>query len=106
MTKEQAEKKLKALKVLAERGVGGERETAKRLYKKLKKKYEIEEDLIKEEADSRFGISIYMGVMGLALQQELEACRECPYQNGEEICQQCGTYENIKDICVYMEYGR
>ena len=42
MTKEQAEKKLKALKVLAERGVGGERETAKRLYKKLKKKYEIE----------------------------------------------------------------
>ena len=30
-----------------------------RCYKKLKKKYEIEEEVIKEEADSRFGISIY-----------------------------------------------
>lgn len=28
MTKEQAERKLKALKALAERGVGGEKETA------------------------------------------------------------------------------
>ncbi len=41
MTKDQAERKLKALQALAERGVGGEKETAKRFYEELKKKYGI-----------------------------------------------------------------
>ena len=38
MTKEQITKKLKALKALAEQGVGGERRDARRLYEKLKSK--------------------------------------------------------------------
>lgn len=37
MKREQAVKKMKALKKLAEKGVGGEKEGARRLYEKLKK---------------------------------------------------------------------
>ena len=107
MTREQAARKLKALKALAERGVGGEKETAKRLYEELKKKYGVEEETAKEETDSVFVISMfYMGMMGFTLQQELENCDDCPYQNGQEICEQCGTYENIKEICRRMEKAR
>lgn len=103
MTKEQAERKLKALKALAERGVGGEKETAKWLYRELKKKYGVQEAATKEK-DSDCVISMfYMGMMGFTLQQELENCNDCPYQNGQEICEQCGTYENIKEICRRME---
>ena len=94
-------------KMLAERGVGGEKETAKRLYEELKKKYGVEEETAKEETDSDFVISMfYMGMMGFTLQQELENCDDCPYQNGQEICEQCGTYENIKEICRRMEKAR
>lgn len=107
MTKEQAARKLKALKALAERGVGGEKETAKRLYEELKKKYGAEEETAREEAGSDTVISMfYMGMMGFTLQQEFENCNECPYQNGQEICEQCGTYENIKEICRRMEEAK
>lgn len=107
MTKEQTARKLKALKALAERGVGGEKETAKRLYEELKKKYEMSEEVAAEEKDSDCVISMfYMGMMGFTLQQELENCNECPYQNGQEICGQCGTYDNIKEICRRMEEAR
>ena len=107
MTKEQAERKLKALKALAERGVGGEKETAKRLYQELKKKYGVQEEAEKGETDSDYVISMfYMGMMGFTLQQELENCNECPYQNGQEICEQCGTYENIKEICRRIEKAK
>lgn len=107
MTKEQAERKLKALKALAERGVGGEKETAKRLYQELKKKYGVQEEAEKGETDSDYVISMfYMGMMGFTLQQELENCNECPYQNGQEICEQCGTYENIKEICRRIEVAK
>lgn len=49
MTREQAQEKLKKLKALAERGVGGEQETAMKLYRELMKKYEIEEEEILSE---------------------------------------------------------
>lgn len=45
-------------------------------------------------------------MMGFTLQQELENCNECPYQNGQEICEQCGTYENIKEICRRIEVAK
>lgn len=107
MTKEQAGRKLKALKTLAERGVGGEKETAKQLYERLKNKYGVEEETAKEEADSDLVISMfYMGIMDFTLQQELENCNKCPYQNGQKICEQCGTYENIKEICRRMEEAK
>ena len=44
MTRDQEIKKLKALKELAQRGVGGEKEGARRLYEKLKSKYGISEE--------------------------------------------------------------
>ncbi len=107
MTKEQVARKLKALKALSERGVGGEKETAKRLYEELKKKYGAEEETEREETGSDTVISMfYMGMMGFTLQQELENCNECPYQNGQEICEQCGTYENIKEICRRIEEAK
>lgn len=107
MTKEQVVRKLKALKALAERGVGGEKETAKRLYEELKKKYDLQEEKAREETGSDTIISMfYMDMMGFTLQQELENCNECPYQNGQEICEQCGTYENIKEICRRMEEAK
>ena len=49
MTKEQAADKLKKLKALAERGVGGECESALKLYHKLLEKYQIDEGEILEE---------------------------------------------------------
>ena len=49
MTKEQVTKKLKALKALAEQGVGGEKEDARRLYEKLKNKYGISEKELRQE---------------------------------------------------------
>lgn len=107
MTKEQAGRKLKALKALSERGVGGEKETAKRIYEELKKKYGTEEETAREETGSDIVISMfYMGMIGFTLQQELENCDSCPYQNGQEICEQCGTYENIKEICRRMEEAK
>lgn len=107
MTKDQAERKLKVLKALAERGVGGEKETAKRFYEQLKKKYDLQEETVREEAGSDTVISMfYIGMMGFTLQQELENCNECPCQNGQEICEQCGTYENIKEICRRMEEAK
>lgn len=44
MTREQAAEKLKKIKALAERGVGGEKETAMRMYEELKARYEIEDE--------------------------------------------------------------
>ena len=107
MTKEQAARKLKALEALAERGVGGEKDTAKRLYEELKKKYGLQEETAREETGSGTVTSMfYMGMMGFTLQQELENCNGCLYQNGQEICGQCGTYENIKEICRRMEEAK
>lgn len=44
MTREQKIEKLKKIKALAERGIGGEKETAMRMYEELKTKYEIADD--------------------------------------------------------------
>ncbi|WP_373220915.1 hypothetical protein [Mediterraneibacter gnavus] len=48
MTREQATEKLKKLKALAERGVGGEKETALQMYSDLKEKYGITDEEIAE----------------------------------------------------------
>lgn len=49
MTREQAAEKLKKIKALAERGVGGERESAMKLYRELLEKYQIEEAEVLED---------------------------------------------------------
>ena len=49
MDREQAAEKLKKIKALAERGVGGEKETAMRMYRELMEKYQIEEAELLED---------------------------------------------------------
>lgn len=49
MTKMQISQKLKKIKDLAERGVGGEKETAMHLYRKLMEKYDIDEAEVLED---------------------------------------------------------
>jgi len=49
MNREQAKGKLKKIKELAERGIGGERETALRMYEELKAKYDVPDEEITEE---------------------------------------------------------
>lgn len=49
MTRQQAAEKLKKIKALAERGVGGEKETAMRMYQELLEKYELEESEVLED---------------------------------------------------------
>ena len=50
MNRDQIIKKLEKINALAERGVGGEKETAQRMYKDLKAKYDIEdtEEILEE----------------------------------------------------------
>ena len=59
MTREQAQEKLKKLKTLAERGVGGEKTTAEKLYREFMEKYEIrEEEILSEKIETHwFGYS-------------------------------------------------
>lgn len=49
MDREQAAEKLKKIKALAERGVGGEKETAMRMYRELMEKHQIEEAEVLED---------------------------------------------------------
>lgn len=49
MTREQAAEKLKKIKALAERGVGGEKDSATKLYRDLLEKYQIEEAEVLED---------------------------------------------------------
>lgn len=94
-------KKLAAVKELAENGVGGEKETAQRMYKALKEKYgitDVEVAAVKEqteaEAKQEFSdIAFALWVLTNNLAEEKEFCRECM-----ESCNDCSTYENIKDL--------
>ncbi len=109
MTREQATKKLKALKTLAEKGVGGEKEGARRLYEKLKSKYGIsEEELQQEQKDpqeKKFdGDTLFQAATtATMLKEEQEECDACPGHYGQEECMGCGTYENIQKLCLQLE---
>lgn len=48
--REKIAEKLKKIKALAERGVGGEKETAMRMYEELKTRYELEDEDIMMDA--------------------------------------------------------
>lgn len=48
--REKIAEKLKKVKALAERGVGGEKETAMRMYEELKTRYELEDEDIMMDA--------------------------------------------------------
>lgn len=109
MTREQATKKLKAMKELAEKGVGGEKEGARRLYEKLKNKYGISEEELREEPkdpqEKQFdGDTLFQAATAeIMLKAEQEECDACPGHYGQEECESCGTYENIQRLCLQLE---
>lgn len=101
MQKETMIKKLAAVKALAERGVGGEKETAMRMYSDLKEKYGITDAEVAaagtppvEEVKQEFSdITFALWVLTNNLAEEKEFCRDCT-----ENCHDCSTYANIKDL--------
>lgn len=109
MTREQAAKKLEAIKELAEKGVGGEKEGARRLYEKLKRKYDISEAELQQEPkdpqEKQFdGDTLFQAATAATmLKAEQEECDACPGQYGQEECESCGTYENIQRLCLQLE---
>ena len=109
MTREQAADKLKKLKALAEKGVGGERQDARRLYEKLKSKYGISEEELQQEQQNQQekpfdGDTLFQAATAATmLKAEQEECDACPGHYGQEECESCGTYENIQRLCLQLE---
>ncbi|MCM1232681.1 MAG: hypothetical protein NC489_21350 [Ruminococcus flavefaciens] len=109
MKRDQAIKKLKALKELAEKGVGGEKEGARRLYEKLKGKYSISEEELQEgqqdpqEKEFDGGAMFQAAAAAMLLKEEQQECDGCPAKFGQEECQECGTYANIQKLCLQLE---
>ena len=109
MTREQAADKLKKLKALAEQGVGGERQDARRLYEKIKIKYGISEEELQQEQQNQQekpfdGDTLFQAATAATmLKAEQEECDACPGHYGQEECESCGTYENIQRLCLQLE---
>lgn len=106
MTADKMTVKLAKLKALAENGVGGEKETAQRMYEDLKAKYSITDEAVaaiakptaaevKQELSS---ISFALWVLANNLAEEVEMCNRCPYPQGSSSCDGCATIENRKDL--------
>ena len=106
MTADKMTVKLAKLKALAENGVGGEKETAQRMYEDLKAKYSITDEAVaaiakptaaevKQELSS---ISFALWVIVNNLAEEVEMCNRCPYPQGSSSCDGCATIENRKDL--------
>ena len=98
MQKEAMIKKLAAVKALAENGVGGEKETARRMYEDLKAKYGItdgEVAAVKEPAAAEVkkefsDIAFALWVLANNLDDEMKICRDCPDRNNPDaICAGC-----------------
>lgn len=107
MQKEAMIRRLAAVKALAEKGVGGEKETARRMYEELKAKYGItdgEVAAVKEPAQAEVkkefsDITFAMWVLTNNLNEEMEICKDCPDRsNPYTMCSECATNENIKDL--------
>lgn len=78
--REKITEKLKKIKALAERGVGGEKETAMKLYENLKARYELEDEEIMQDA-----LTIHW--FGYANELEEELLRQVFYKvTGDKGC--------------------
>lgn len=101
--------KLQKLKVLSEKGIGGERSGAKFKYEKLKSKYGItEQDLQEEPQDQQEkpfdGYKLFQAATAATmLNAEQQECDVCPGHYGQKECEECGTYENIRKLCLQLE---
>jgi hypothetical protein len=106
MTAEKMTVKLAKLKALAENGVGGEKETAKRMYKELREKYGISEEAVaavaeptaEEVKQELSSISFALWVLANNLAEEAEACARCALPKGAVSCEDCATKQNRIDL--------
>ena len=104
--------KLVKIKALAERGIGGEQQTAQVMYATLKEKYKVTDAEIKKaaavpvdisEIDLKkfWGIAFQLAAVAKTLQEETDICTACPYT--DEQCTGCGTYWNMRDLRLDFE---
>lgn len=106
MTAEKMTVKLAKLKALAENGVGGEKETAKRMYKELREKYGISEEAVaavteptaEEVKQELSSISFALWVLANNLAEEAEVCARCTLPKGAVGCEDCATKQNRIDL--------
>ena len=106
--------KLAKIKALAERGVGGERQTAQQMYEALKRRYGITDEEVNRAAvpvdisgidlKKFWGISFRMALIVYSLNEEqktCEMCRQVLLQEPE--CETCSTYKNTKGLQQQFE---
>lgn len=106
--------KLVKIKALAERGVGGEQQTAQQMYEALKKRYDITDEEVNRAAvpvdisgidlKKFWGISFRMALIVYSLNEEqktCEMCRQVLLQEPE--CETCSTYKNTKGLQQQFE---
>lgn len=106
--------KLAKIKALAERGVGGEKETALQMYEALKAKYSVSDEEVQTaavapeevpEIDLKqfWGIAFSLCIIANNLQEEMDCCHSCPYTHTEEGCSECSTHANIRGLQLQYE---
>ena len=101
--------KLQKLEVLSDKGVGGERDGARFKYEKLKSKYGISEEEVRQEQqkpqEKQFdGETLFQAATtATMLKAEQEECDACPGNYGQAECKECGTYQNIQRLSRRLE---
>ena len=91
--------KLVKIKALAERGIGGEQQTAQVMYTTLKEKYKVTDAEIEKAAE----VPVDISEIAKTLQEETDICTACPYTYTDEQCTGCGTYWNMRDLRLDFE---
>lgn len=95
--------KLVKIKALAERGIGGEQQTAQVMYTTLKEKYKVTDaeiekaaavpvDISEIDLKKFWGIAFQLAAVAKTLQEETDICTACPY-----------TYWNMRDLRLDFE---
>lgn len=106
--------KLVKIKALAERGIGGEQQTAQVMYTTLKEKYKVTDaeiekaaavpvDISEIDLKKFWGIAFQLATVAKTLQEETDICTACPYTYTDEQCTGCGTYWNMRDLRLDFE---
>lgn len=106
--------KLVKIKALAERGIGGEQQTAQVMYTTLKEKYKVTDaeiekaaavpvDISEIDLKKFWGIAFQLAAVAKTLQEETDICTACPHTYTDEQCTGCGTYTRRSyRLCQYM----
>lgn len=106
--------KMVKIKALAERGIGGEQQTAQQMYEALKRRYGITDEEVNRAAvpvdinridlQQYWGIAFQLVSVARTLQEENEICSKCPHECGSTIChEECSTFFNIRDLQMDFE---